>query len=84
MDASKPESFVNLTGSVAGVLAAAMAALAAGLALLAAGVGGAGDARVPAMLGAAIACGYLYQGPPFRCVAGDAACACHVLRASVL
>lgn len=59
---------MNLTGSRGRVLLAAKAFLAAGLWLLAGAVGAAHDARVPAALGAAIACGYLYQGPPFRCV----------------
>jgi 1,4-dihydroxy-2-naphthoate octaprenyltransferase len=66
VDASKPESVVNLTGSRGGVLAAAAAFFAAGVALLVRFCSAAGDQRVAAMLGAAIACGYVYQGPPFR------------------
>lgn len=68
VDAAKAESVVNLTGSRGGVLAAAKLFLAAGAWLLATaiGAGAAGDARVPAMLAAAVACGYVYQGPPFR------------------
>ena len=66
MDATKPESVVNLTGSRVGVLAASLAFLVAGVALLAAQLASAPDARVGPMLAAAIACGYLYQGPPFR------------------
>jgi hypothetical protein len=76
VDASKPESVVNLTGSRGGVLAAAAAFFAAGAALLARHCGGAGDARVGAMLGAAIACGYVYQGPPFRWAARRATPRC--------
>jgi hypothetical protein len=70
VDKTKRESVVNLTGSRRGVLLAAKAFLAAGLWLLAAAIGAAHDGRVAAMLAAAIACGYLYQGPPFRWVAG--------------
>jgi 1,4-dihydroxy-2-naphthoate octaprenyltransferase len=66
VDESKPESVVNLTGSRSGVLAASFAFLAAGVALLARFCSAAGDVRVGVMLATAIACGYLYQGPPFR------------------
>lgn len=42
--------------------------LAAGIALLAGNINTAHDSRVLIMLGLAIACGYVYQGPPFRYV----------------
>jgi hypothetical protein len=67
VDASKPESLVNLTGSVGGVLLTSKAFLAAGVALLAHVLGTATHGHAAAiMLAAAIACGYVYQGPPFR------------------
>lgn len=63
---------MNLTGNRTAVLAAAKAFLVAGLWLLGACVGAANDWRVVGALGAAIACGYLYQGPPFRWAAARA------------
>jgi 1,4-dihydroxy-2-naphthoate octaprenyltransferase len=48
------------------VLLTAKLFLAAGLSLLAGNINTAHDPRVLAMLGAAIVCGYVYQGPPFR------------------
>jgi 1,4-dihydroxy-2-naphthoate octaprenyltransferase len=66
VDKSKRESVVNLTGSRNGVLAAAKLFLALGAWLLATAVGGAGNGAAGAMLAVAVACGYVYQGPPFR------------------
>ncbi len=48
------------------MLAAAAGFFVAGVALLARFIGGAQDPRIGVMLGLAIACGYVYQGPPFR------------------
>lgn len=72
VDRSKPESFVNVTGNRPAVFAAAVAFFMAGVALLGRFIGGAQDPRIGTMLGLAIACGYVYQGPPFRCVAWQA------------
>ncbi|KAF6265571.1 UbiA prenyltransferase family-domain-containing protein [Scenedesmus sp. NREL 46B-D3] len=66
VDVHKHESFVNITGNRNGVLLTAKLFLAAGLSLLAANINTAHDPRVLSMLGAAIVCGYVYQGPPFR------------------
>ncbi|KAG1664632.1 hypothetical protein FOA52_011769 [Chlamydomonas sp. UWO 241] len=66
VDKSKRESVVNLTGNRTGVLVAANALLLGGVSLLYALLAGGGDARPAAMLAGAIACGYVYQGPPFR------------------
>lgn len=67
VDATKAESVVALTGGrAAPVHAAALACLAAGAALLAAGLSAAADATPARLLAAAIAAGYVYQGPPFR------------------
>lgn len=63
---AKAESVVRLVGSVAKVHAAAAAALVAGGGGLAALAWAGGDARVGALLAAAVACGVLYQAPPFR------------------
>jgi 2-carboxy-1,4-naphthoquinone phytyltransferase len=68
VDSTKPESVVNLTGSRPLVLTVSLLFLAAGLSLLARFTTAAGDARVLAMLAFSIACGYVYQGPPFRSV----------------
>ncbi len=68
VDLTKPESLVNITGNRAAVLAVAWVAFAVGVSLLSSAMGAANDARIPAQLGAAIACGYVYQGPPFRYV----------------
>jgi 1,4-dihydroxy-2-naphthoate octaprenyltransferase len=68
----KPESVVALTGGRAWpVLLLSLAFLAGGGALLAQEVGRASAApgaaaAASAMLAAAVACGYVYQGPPFR------------------
>ena len=53
-------------GNRSGVLIVAKLFLAAGVALLAGNINHAHDSRVLVMLGLAIACGYIYQGPPFR------------------
>jgi 1,4-dihydroxy-2-naphthoate octaprenyltransferase len=66
VDVHKHESFVNITGNRNGVLLTAKLFLAAGLSLLAANINTAHDPRVLYMLAAAIVCGYVYQGPPFR------------------
>ncbi len=68
VDKTKRESVVNLTGGKKGlVLGIANVFLAAGLTLMGMSLGQAGDSTRPAlMLLAAIACGYIYQGPPFR------------------
>lgn len=68
VDEHKHESVVNLTGNRNGVLLTAKLFLAAGLGLLAGNINTAHDPRVLYMLGAAIVCGYVYQGPPFRWV----------------
>jgi len=66
VDHTKPESVVNLTGNRTAVLVLSKAFLVCGLLLLGWGISSAGDSRIAAMLGVAIACGYVYQGPPFR------------------
>jgi 1,4-dihydroxy-2-naphthoate octaprenyltransferase len=66
VDVAKPESVVNLTGNRTAVLLLSKLFLAAGVGLLGASIAAAHDGRVAAMLGAAICCGYVYQGPPFR------------------
>ena len=69
VDKSKRESVVNLTGGKKGlVLAIANLFLVAGVGLLSALIisAGTGGTAPAAMLAVAIACGYLYQGPPFR------------------
>lgn len=58
---------MNLTGQWAGVLALGNVCLAAGAFLLHSATKLAGDAHVGLALAVAIAMGYLYQGPPFRC-----------------
>jgi hypothetical protein len=73
VDKTKPESVVNLTGNRPAVLLLSKAFLAAGVAALSWGISSAADPAVAPLLGAAICCGYLYQGPPFRCVWGAAA-----------
>ncbi|WIA35684.1 hypothetical protein OEZ86_004090 [Tetradesmus obliquus] len=65
-DVHKPESVVNLTGNRIGVLLASKLFLAAGVCVLASNVDPAQNPRVMCMFGAAITCGYIYQGPPFR------------------
>jgi 1,4-dihydroxy-2-naphthoate octaprenyltransferase len=66
VDTHKPESVVNLTGSRTGVLLLSTLFLTAGCGLLGASIHAVHDSRVAAMLSAAICCGYVYQGPPFR------------------
>ncbi|KAL2644969.1 hypothetical protein R1flu_012556 [Riccia fluitans] len=66
VDKLKKESVVNITGSQKGVLWAAFACLVVGLVGLINGASQAGDMRVAALLVLAIACGYVYQCPPFR------------------
>lgn len=68
VDVHKAESVVNLTGNRNAVLLVSKLFLLAGVGLLGTGIAAAADARVSAMLAAAIVCGYVYQGPPFRCV----------------
>jgi hypothetical protein len=63
----KPESMVNLTGlSASWLLGIAFLALIAGLSQLMGPVLSSGSTLPGAMLLAAIACGYMYQSPPFR------------------
>ncbi|GLI70846.1 hypothetical protein VaNZ11_015857 [Volvox africanus] len=72
VDASKPESVVNLLGggpkNHRAVLLLANSLLAGGVALLAHLISSApgGDFRPAGLLAFSIACGYIYQGPPFR------------------
>ncbi|GIL80478.1 hypothetical protein Vretifemale_9679 [Volvox reticuliferus] len=72
VDASKPESVVNLLGggpkNRRAVLLLAKSLLVAGVALLAHLISSApgGDLRPVGLLAFSIACGYIYQGPPFR------------------
>lgn len=66
VDRTKPESVVNLTGSRFRVLFAAFLLLFIGLFGIFAGAAAVGDARVGQLLAFAIACGYVYQCPPFR------------------
>ena len=49
------------------MLLLAKALLLAGVGLLGHLIAGCGDGRPAAMLAFSIACGYVYQGPPFRC-----------------
>eukprot|EP00898_Chlorokybus_atmophyticus_P006916 jgi/Chlat1/7225/Chrsp57S06861 len=63
VDENKRESVVNITGSMWGTLAASFASLAAGIALIASQVR---NQTSMALLAGAIACGYVYQSPPFR------------------
>lgn len=68
VDKTKRESVVNLTGGKKGlVLLVANIFLLGGLSLLGCLIpSSGGDMRPAAMLFLAIACGYVYQGPPFR------------------
>ncbi|KAI3438518.1 hypothetical protein D9Q98_000946 [Chlorella vulgaris] len=67
VDKTKPESMVNMLGGNARlVFLLATAFLAAGGGLLVWLLQGAGNPLAPRMLGAAVAMGYVYQGPPFR------------------
>ena len=63
---AKAESVVRLVGSAKKVHAAAASALLAGGGGLAALVCLGRDVRVGALLAAAVACGVVYQAPPFR------------------
>lgn len=67
-DAYKPESLANLTGLGAPpLIAASLLALLLGVRMLLTPILACGS-RLPGYLFlAAIACGYVYQGPPFRC-----------------
>ena len=68
---SKPESIVALTGLDWKVLlAASFVMLAAGLWTMSEPLLCCGSTLPMWLFGGAIACGYLYQGPPFRCAAG--------------
>ncbi|CAK9227421.1 unnamed protein product [Sphagnum troendelagicum] len=66
VDKDKRESVVNMTGSREGVLRVAYLFLLAGFCGLVRVALEVGDIRVTALLTAAIACGYVYQCPPFR------------------
>ena len=66
VDAEKVESVVARTGDPAAVLWLANLFLALGAGIFAALVLWTGDLRVLALLGGAVAVGYMYQGPPFR------------------
>lgn len=66
MDATKPESVVNLTGNWSLVFWLSIAFLVVGVSLLGTLISSTGDFRVAALLAFSIACGYVYQGPPFR------------------
>jgi 1,4-dihydroxy-2-naphthoate phytyltransferase len=67
VDKTKKESVVNLTGSPTLVLWTANACLAAGVSLLWYLIASIQEPTRPTMmLTGAIACGYVYQGPPFR------------------
>eukprot|EP00879_Flechtneria_rotunda_P013950 GHRR01014570.1.p1 GENE.GHRR01014570.1~~GHRR01014570.1.p1 ORF type:complete len:382 (+),score=117.61 GHRR01014570.1:352-1497(+) len=66
VDVHKAESVVNLTGNRNGVLLLAKLFLVAGMALLGTNINAAAYNTVLQMLGLAIACGYIYQGPPLR------------------
>jgi 1,4-dihydroxy-2-naphthoate phytyltransferase len=67
VDKTKKESVVNLTGSPTLVLWTANVCLAAGVSLLWYLITSIQEPTRPAMmLAGAIACGYVYQGPPFR------------------
>ena len=65
---SKPESIVNLLGgNWQGVLLASFACLIGGVSILMRHVTASGSPIPGYLLLAAIVCGYVYQGPPFRC-----------------
>ena len=68
VDKTKRESVVNLTGGKKElVLAVANILLVAGVGILGTLImGGGTDPRAAVMLAVSIACGYVYQGPPFR------------------
>ena len=66
VDVEKHESAVTRTGNRGAILGLACLSLAAGAALFGSLMAYLGDARIPALLCAAVAVGYMYQGPPFR------------------
>ena len=69
VDASKRESVVALLGGRAGpvhVHVAAVAALVTGALLLRSAFAASANGLPARLLAAAVACGYVYQGPPFR------------------
>eukprot|EP00897_Mesotaenium_endlicherianum_P006989 jgi/Mesen1/6318/ME000326S05459 len=66
VDKDKKESVVNMIGSQKGVLAVSFLCLALGVGGILLGAASVGDPRVALLLAAAIACGYVYQCPPFR------------------
>ncbi|XP_019101512.1 PREDICTED: 2-carboxy-1,4-naphthoquinone phytyltransferase, chloroplastic-like isoform X2 [Camelina sativa] len=65
-DKNKKESVVNLLGSRAGTLAAAITSLMLGVAGLVWTSLNASNIRAILLLASAILCGYVYQCPPFR------------------
>lgn len=65
-DKGKRESVVNMTGSREAVLVSAYACLALGIGGLIRGCMLAQNMQILALEAAAIACGYIYQCPPFR------------------
>ena len=67
-DVQKGESIVNLTGNLSLIFQVSMALLTIGIALLASVILTNRAPSATPLLGLAIICGYLYQGPPFRCV----------------
>lgn len=66
VDKEKKESVVNMTGSREGVLASAYGCLLFGIMGLLRGGWQAQNMQIVALLAGAIACGYVYQCPPFR------------------
>ena len=64
VDVEKHESAVTRTGNRSAILGLACLSLAAGAALFGSLMAYLGDARIPALLGAAVVVGYMYQGPP--------------------
>ncbi|EOA33422.1 hypothetical protein CARUB_v10020546mg [Capsella rubella] len=65
-DKNKKESVVNMVGSRAGTLAAAVTSLVLGVAGLVWTSVNASNIRAILLLASAILCGYVYQCPPFR------------------
>ncbi|CAD7696435.1 unnamed protein product [Ostreobium quekettii] len=66
VDENKNESVVNLTGKPNMVFLTSLAFLGVGVGLLGWLLAGSGAHQSAVLLAAAIACGYVYQGPPFR------------------
>lgn len=66
VDETKPESVVNLTGNRNLVLLGSIAAFIAGTGVLATSLGSVNYQTSLALLAFSVACGYVYQGPPFR------------------